>query len=162
MDDFLPKPFARRQMVEVLARWLGAAEPGPDPGDAPASEPAVPPVSAVDRAVFAQLGETMGEDMSALIGDFVTSTGRMFDALGDGSLRDESNTITRHVHTLKSSAAMIGAARLSVLARDLEVECKRGNWGALDAALGEMRAEFARVMVELDDVRPTAQADLDA
>ena len=162
MDDFLPKPFARRQMVEVLARWLGAAEPGPDPGDAPASEPAVPPVSAVDRAVFAQLAETMGEDMSALIGDFVTSTGRMFDALGDGSFRDESNTITRHVHTLKSSAAMIGAARLSVLARDLEAECKRGNWGALDAALGEMRAEFARVMVELDDVRPTAQADLDA
>ena len=160
MDDFLPKPFARRQMVEVLARWLGAAEP--DPGGVPANEPAASPVLAIDRAVFAQLAETMGDDMSALIGDFVTSTGQMFDALGDGSLRDESGTITRHVHTLKSSAAMIGAAQLSSLARDLEAECKRGNWGGLNVALAEMRAEFARVTAELDDVRPTAEASLDA
>ena len=160
MDDFLPKPFARRQMVEILARWLGAAEP--DPGGVPANEPAASPVLAIDRAVFAQLAETMGDDMSALIGDFVTSTGQMFDALGDGSLRDESGTITRHVHTLKSSAAMIGAAQLSSLARDLEAECKRGNWGGLNVALAEMRAEFARVTAELDDVRPTAEASLDA
>jgi HPt (histidine-containing phosphotransfer) domain-containing protein len=73
----------------------------------------------------------------------------MFNALCAGPERDDVKIVTRHAHTLKSSAAMVGALGLSAQARQLESEGKAGNLGRLDASLAEMRAEFERVRKQL-------------
>ena len=158
MDDFLPKPFTRRQIVDMLARWLesppdmpavaaGAAHARTDPGTSLTPQA---PAAAIDAAQLAQLADTMGDEMAILVEDFVNCTGTMFHQLSDPQVRADARVVTRHAHTLKSSAAMIGAMRLSAQARELEAACKRGELAGLDAALAQMQAEFVRVCAELD------------
>ncbi|MBL8385476.1 MAG: PAS-domain containing protein [Burkholderiales bacterium] len=162
MDDFLPKPFARRQMIEVLSKWLpedapGGAAPGPEAGPAPvAAAPAAVGTAgtaeahgdagaAIDRAVFAQLAETMADELPALVADFIETTAAMLDALAAADPVADLATATRQAHTLKSSAAMVGAMRLSALARALEANGKRGDLGGLAGAVAGLREEFADV-----------------
>ncbi len=180
MDDFLPKPFARGQLVDMLARWLGQGEARPlvvasmpeshagaaaqlaaagsDPESqvAATSAPAVPGPSAVrtagpaiDAALFAQLAETMGDELPVLIDDFVASTRAMFGDLVLSSMLADPKVVTRHAHTLKSSAAMLGAMPLARMARELEAATKRGELAALAPALLEMQPEFERICGEL-------------
>ncbi len=167
MDDFLPKPFTRRQIVDMLSRWLGRLREVPVAlpaathagTDAAASVAPQAPPAAVDAAQFAQLADTMGDELPVLVEDFVASTDAMFHQLADSQVRIDAQAVTRHVHTLKSSAAMIGAMRLSAQARELEAETKRGELGSLDAALARMQPEFARVCAELERAaRDLAQA----
>jgi PAS domain S-box-containing protein len=160
MDGFLPKPFARRQMIEVLTRWLGR---GGNAGAnitstklkedvvveaAPAAAPVVDP--AIDSDVYSQLVETMGEDIATLVEDFVGSTGEMLTALGRSPDRDDVKLVTRHAHTLKSSAAMVGAMKLSAQARQLEAQGKAGDLSGLAQALADLRLEFDRVRAALE------------
>ena len=148
MDGFLPKPFARRQMVEVLTRWLGAGAAA-ETAAAAAPAPVESTGAAVDCATFALLAETMGDDLGVLLDDFVDSTTQMLTALSAGPERDDIKLVTRHAHTLKSSAAMVGAQQLSAQAKRLEAEAKSGAVADLDGALARMRAEFDRVRAAL-------------
>ena len=168
MDGFLPKPFARRQMTDMLARWLGDASgareraapaatvppmaPPAPPTAAPAPPPAppAPPMAPLDATVYAQLADTMGEDLAALVEDFVATTEDMLAALADGPQRADIKLVTRHAHTLKSSAALVGALQLSAHARRLEAQGKAGDLSRLDQALDELRAEFGRVRQAID------------
>ncbi len=158
MDDFLPKPFTRRQIVDMLSRWLGGLPEMPAVAavaahariDAATSVTPQAPAAAIDATQFAQLSDTMGEELPVLVDDFVASTAAMFHQLADPQVRADAKVVTRHVHTLKSSAAMIGAMRLSAQARDLEAKTKQGELGGLDAALAQMQPEFARVCALLE------------
>ena len=162
MDGFLPKPFARRQMIEVLTRWLGASGSAGtaaasaralpvNEGTAGATAAAAPAAGvAVDSVVYAQLVETMGEDIATLVEDFVGSTEDMLVALGKSPERDDVKLVTRLAHTLKSSAAMVGAMRLSALAKQLEAQGKAGDLAGLEQALADLRIEFDRVRVALE------------
>ena len=174
MDDFLPKPFARAQLVDMLGRWLNRSQAPPLAITAAAGVPATPPVAAVfdaspassgavaapaaatrpagpalDAALFAQLADTMGDELPLLIDDFVASTRAMLADLALPAALDDVKGVTRHAHTLKSSAAMLGAMQLSKMARELEAATKRGELAVLASALAEMRLEFERIRAEL-------------
>jgi HPt (histidine-containing phosphotransfer) domain-containing protein len=105
--------------------------------------------TAIDAAQFAQLAETMGDELAALIEDFVGTTNLMFGSLGEPAVRADVNVVTRHAHTLKGNAALIGAGRLCELARALEAGCTHGVPPHLDQELAPLRAEFARVCADL-------------
>jgi signal transduction histidine kinase/DNA-binding NarL/FixJ family response regulator/HPt (histidine-containing phosphotransfer) domain-containing protein len=160
MDGFLPKPFARRQMIEVLTRWLGGSEsvgatttPAEVKADVvidgePATAPAVH--AAIDSGVYSLLVETMGEDIGTLVEDFVGSTEDMLVALGRSPERDDVKLVTRLAHTLKSSAAMVGAMTLSAQAKQLEAQGKAGDLSGLVQALADLQVEFDRVRATLE------------
>ena len=71
-------------------------------------------------------------------------------ALGRSPDRDDAKLVTRLAHTLKSSAAMVGAMRLSAQAKQLEAQGKAGDLAGLEQALADLRIEFNRVRVALD------------
>jgi two-component system, sensor histidine kinase len=160
MDGFLPKPFARRQMIEVLTRWLGGdgnaganTSPAKVKADAVVDgEPAVAPAAdpAIDSGVYSQLVETMGEDIGMLVEDFFGSTEEMLVALGRSPERDDVKLVTRLAHTLKSSAAMVGAMTLSAQAKQLEAQGKVGDLSGLAQALADLQVEFDRVRATLE------------
>jgi CheY-like chemotaxis protein len=160
MDGFLPKPFARRQMIEVLTCWLGGdgnAGANTSPAKVKADvvvdgEPAVAPAvdPAIDSGVYSQLVETMGEDIGMLVEDFFGSTEEMLVALGRSPERDDVKLVTRLAHTLKSSAAMVGAMTLSAQAKQLEAQGKVGDLSGLAQALADLQVEFDRVRATLE------------
>jgi CheY-like chemotaxis protein/HPt (histidine-containing phosphotransfer) domain-containing protein len=164
MDDFLSKPFTRTQMAEMLTRWLadaqdGATKPANSAAFAPAAAESSVASGAHESAIaagqFARLGDTMGDELSGLIEDFVDDTTHMFRSLEEPALRNDLPVIARHAHTLKSNAALIGAARLCELAKTLEATCKQGCTERLDQDIGQARAEFTHVCTELDALMST-------
>jgi CheY-like chemotaxis protein/HPt (histidine-containing phosphotransfer) domain-containing protein len=152
MDDFVPKPFVRKQLLEALSRWL---PDGPSAGCAIAdrTETAVPsavvlPVDPLlDLGRLASLREAMGDDFVELIPVFLDSATELVQAMGQAQSRADIETFYRQAHTLKSSAANMGAMRLSALARGLEADARAGK---LEGAVERVEALSA----ELDAVRP--------
>jgi signal transduction histidine kinase/FixJ family two-component response regulator len=140
MDDFIPKPFKRQQMVDVLQRWIGAAAPGTDRA---AEEPAI------RVGVYRGLEEIMAEEFSSLIAGFLTSTDELLTEIAAAALAADAARVKIAAHSVKSSAAVVGAMRLSTMAAQLESGAVAGQLDGLGRSGGVMRAEFSRVVVEL-------------
>ncbi len=70
-------------------------------------------------------------------------------ALGEGDL----STVERLTHSLKSSAANVGAVRLRFRAEDAELCANRGESASISALLDELEQEVARVLLDLQAAR---------
>jgi PAS domain S-box-containing protein len=156
MDDSLPKPFTRGQLLEVLGRWLPEeVHAGGDPG-ATVSLPmnsdgiGAPETAAIDTAVLQVLAETMQDELPILIGEFLSSTVAMLAGLGDTAERKDVKTLERQFHTLKSSAAMVGAMSLAEMARVMEALVTNGDLSGFEMGCQQLEAEFARVRMGLE------------
>jgi len=161
MDDFLPKPFQRHQLLEALARWL--SDDRGQPAQA-ASEPVTQsdPAEhagdvAIDPATFRNVKDAMGEEFLLLVSEFSSSTAKLIAAVMDAAERGDVAAVARGCHTLRSSASTMGALRLGRLAAKLE----RLAWEhpvTFDAQ-AEARAlqiEFQRVCAGLDELTRTS------
>jgi len=146
MDDFLPKPFVRAQLVQRLERWLPAA-PAPQAAEVIPLRPVAVADKRLDHARLAALHETMGDDFRELIEVFLASANELVDAMRDAFAASDTETVFRCAHTLKSSASNAGAAELSRLARKLEADARTGT-------VTDAQAKMASIQIELEQVRP--------
>jgi histidine phosphotransfer protein HptB len=102
-----------------------------------------------DPSVFRDLCSELGnEDAAEVLQAFLTDTPRKM-AIMTSAMTDRP-TIKRAAHSIKSSAATFGFAKLSVLARDLEAGIGAMSAPQLEECVGTLRrafeqtAEFAR------------------
>ena len=162
MDDFLPKPYTKTELVAILERWLPrhAASPSaapPDPGgvaDAAATpdaavlgeeDPGLPPV--LDKSTLRALIDSHpgGAALVARLLPLFWETGsqqiaQIQEALETG----DDETLIRAAHTLKSSSATLGAARLADIGKQIELAARTGQQTSQSAGLAE-QAVSARV-----------------
>jgi CheY-like chemotaxis protein len=159
MDDFLPKPFQRQQMVDVLARFLIEAPKADSPAvaaNAPPAAAALPAKAeasaapAIDAEAYRRLEQTMEDDLPALIEDFMSSTTHLLAEIARAEAAQDPASLRRHAHTLKSSAAAVGAMHLSALARALEERAACDQPGDIEPVSATLNQEFARVRAELE------------
>ncbi|MCC6531014.1 MAG: PAS domain S-box protein [Burkholderiales bacterium] len=143
MDDFLPKPLVRAQLVTSLQRWLprqptgGAAEVVPlrrDVHDQP-----------LDYERLADLHAAMGADLAKLMDVFLASALDLVRAMQAAVQAHAGELLGRHAHTLKSSAANVGATQLSRLARQIESDARGGPLDQCAAYVAELERELERV-----------------
>jgi CheY-like chemotaxis protein len=146
MDDFLPKPFIRSQLIEGLKRWL---PPNPDPEPALVVPLRSHPVAAkhLDHERLACLQAAMGDDFAELIDVFLQSASQLIVTMRSALHAQDVEAFTRHAHTLKSSAANAGAMEMSRLSRRLEADGRAG-------LLGESERRIEAISNELEQVRP--------
>jgi PAS domain S-box-containing protein len=155
MDDFLPKPFERRQMVEMLSRWLPCQASESEPvlsQPEPASEVDAPTPAPIDAAMYQRLADTMEDELPVVLQDFLETTAHMLEALQFPVDAAAGTIIARHAHTLKSSAALVGAMPLSTMARHLEADADKGDFSRLATAAAGLQAEFTRVRAALEQL----------
>ena len=153
MDGFLCKPFARQQLVDILEHWLPHAQAeAPSPAQAPeAAQPAKDEAvlaekgEVIDRKRYALLEETMGAEMEMLLDNFRATSGTLITSLQASCIKQDWQQAFRDAHTLASSAAMIGATRMSELARTLETQTRDGDTAQSAALAGRLDEEFSRV-----------------
>lgn len=99
-----------------------------------------PDSTALDRAVLDELLASVGHDrdfVRQLIDAYVTDSAELVAAVEAAVAADDAAALVRPAHTLKSSSATVGAARLSALARELEAA---GRAGDLDPAARDQAA----------------------
>ena len=164
MDDYLPKPVDLATLRGVLGRWGGARhERAAATGtiDAPIDAPsaaAVPITNAaggqgrrvIDAARIAALGliETNpGEaELSQIVRD---DGGALMDAMTRAIESHDAEALRRAAHTLKGTAANLGASDLAAMALNVERVASDGiDATATDLACAA-RAELARVVAAL-------------
>jgi two-component system sensor histidine kinase/response regulator len=131
MDDYLAKPIKAAELQEVISRWLATGAPGqesePIPEVLAVTETPAPPV--FDEKVLLNLLEGDRESAVEIViqfqEDVVVQVARLRDAIEIG----DSVVLRERAHTLKGSAASVGAEALRFYAADLE---KRGAGGGMD------------------------------
>src|SRR5690606_4691961 len=152
-DGSLPKPLAREALVNVLRRWLPAASAPARATRSPAPVAVSPRGEAaepvLDHARLSALRDAIGEDFADVVTVFVESADAMLTALAAACERGEADAIFRHAHTLKSSAANVGAMALAALARRIERDATADVPSVNRDAVGELERELARVRPRL-------------
>jgi TMAO reductase system sensor TorS len=138
MDDFLPKPFTQLQLTAVLGRWAPMAQaPQHDPAVLAAIE--IPPArtaaatvgaaTAGDAADIAVIDTEVLRNIAALgrpallgslIDLYLEHTRPLLETIESAIQGREPTGLPEALHTLKSSSANLGGARLTELLRECE------------------------------------------
>jgi CheY-like chemotaxis protein/HPt (histidine-containing phosphotransfer) domain-containing protein len=157
MDDYLGKPVQIDALAAKLRQAPGSREPHiTNPADTTAPQP-VPsaPAPALDAATFEQFCNTMGREAEGLACELITiflnDTPKKLALLHQAIADEDTDTLIRIAHTLKSSSAQLGALPFSALCRELEMHGHAGTLSAATDALAAVEAEYVRVQVEMQD-----------
>jgi CheY-like chemotaxis protein len=167
MDDYLTKPLDRALMLERVSYHLAAARQGAAAatvGSSDAAKPSVRPAAvhpaavrpadgsapAIDQAVLKDLLDVMGQALMDLVRVYLEDAPRLVAQLREAALAGDVEGLVAPAHSLKSSSANLGAARLSDQARMLEHGARLKTLAPpLLPAVERIEAEFARVRQEL-------------
>lgn len=158
MDDYLPKPVRADALDKVLARWVrrgdGAAivQPAPAPGgEAGTAAPDAldaPPLDGQALRGLRDLGdgdEFVDELIALFLAEAPGRIAAMRFAVGIGAAQG----LEREAHTLRGSAANLGAVPLADLCQELQATGGSGQLGLALALLAQLEGELARVTAAL-------------
>jgi CheY-like chemotaxis protein/HPt (histidine-containing phosphotransfer) domain-containing protein len=156
MDDYLGKPFTSVQLLLMLRRWL----PGPDAIPRSEAKPSgeiheagEDHAAAIDLRVLDQLralNPARGEQLVARVAaTFLATVPAQLDALQKAATQRDADALRAVAHSLKSSAAHLGAQRLSALAREIEQHGRDGFAEPCAPLVEAAVREFERVRAAL-------------
>jgi signal transduction histidine kinase/DNA-binding NarL/FixJ family response regulator/HPt (histidine-containing phosphotransfer) domain-containing protein len=160
MDDFLSKPFTKSTLSRALSQWLahdGAVETAEDIAQAGRTEPIL------DPSVFEELWESLRWRTKPLqeIYDAVIDNVRNMIQLLDALDKTPMQKILRSLHTVRGSASMVGAKRLTRIAAMLEhaasnqqLDRKAVEEAQLPKALRDLETELDQRLSSYTNARP--------
>ncbi len=177
MDDYLSKPVAFDELVQLLHRWLMPRPKGPTPTAPVGTSPAPPPprreaptkvpVRGTGREgadALEVLRLSVLDELAARVrptpGALEALTKAMledFDTIVEPLTREKQNdyvALSRALHTLKSQSALVGAEQLNRLCAELEARVVAGEL--------ELEAELAQVLESFYTMRPRLAAWIEA
>jgi HPt (histidine-containing phosphotransfer) domain-containing protein len=151
MNDFVAKPVRKKVMVEAILRALasqvGSAEIVPAeiaPPLIPSEAPSTDIWSPVDRVVFDNLIQEIGEDSAyETLSIFVRETEAQLKLLRTLPSDTDRITIEREAHSLKGAAATFGLRELAQLARTLDRDAPQITVSDYNALLDRIDAAFS-------------------
>jgi histidine phosphotransfer protein HptB len=91
-----------------------------------------------------------GEFLREIIGIFLEDTPLRIAELDQSLAAGDASKFTRAAHSIKGSAANLGATALGAAALSLEAESKLKPLAEMQPLLGALKAEYARAQVELE------------
>lgn len=106
----------------------------------------------LDNKVIDRLKQDMGEDADMVIESYVESIDEFLCDIENRTVRTPRNDLHRWAHTIKSSAASIGAMRLAHLAAQMENSYRDRIEIDLGAQLQSMQLEYERVSNSLQKI----------
>jgi signal transduction histidine kinase/DNA-binding response OmpR family regulator/HPt (histidine-containing phosphotransfer) domain-containing protein len=143
MDDFLVKPFDELQIGDTLRRWIPSLErasrekPAPASGVANISSNTAPAV--IDLAAVGRIRAIQGKDDNTLFGrvvaQFAETAPSLAATLRAQYISGDSEAIWRTAHSLKSSAAALGAGRLSRRCAEIEALAREAGVSSVSGLL---------------------------
>ncbi|OCA91890.1 hybrid sensor histidine kinase/response regulator [Pseudobacillus wudalianchiensis] len=143
MDDYISKPVNIEKLREVLQRWMPTGETASQKTE-PVQES--PPLS------ISRLLESYGEEsmVKELLDMFVTTTPDFIENLQQAMEERLGKETAEIAHSLKGSAAVIYAEKLTELSKAVEQAAKIEDW---DAVL----SNFEQLIQHFNDIRSFVQ-----
>ena len=109
----------------------------------------------IDQAVLDKLRESVGGDqefVADLAGTYLAEGDGHIQAVEDALARGDIEGMVRPAHTLKSSSAALGAARLSALSKEIEHAAREGRTDGLDASVAEARVTWTETVAAMREM----------
>ncbi|NTX08575.1 ATP-binding protein [Myxococcus sp. CA040A] len=150
MNDFVTKPVEASVLVAALENAAEAPRFAPTPA---------PPAVAFDPAAFQRLELLTGPDRSelaTLVRDFLRNADKHLSAFRLALEENDAAALTRHAHSLRSSAALFGAARLSRTCEELEARSQQEPTEHLSAQVDSALRDFEEARQALMEAVPEA------
>ena len=169
MDDFLVKPYDEEQIADVLGRWLtpratkltlhsDSSERTAGPGS-PVATPAL------DMATIAKIRRIPGEFGTSLLGQvvsrFAANAGPIMAEMRAKARLGDSEAVWRGAHGLRSSAAAVGAYRVSQACAEIEALARRNEILPTEAVLAALEGELAAANRDLNKLVEAEEGALD-
>jgi CheY-like chemotaxis protein len=161
MDDHLAKPFSERDLIDRLGRWCPAradAEPARPPApQALANGPAVPMAAqeeaGLDLAHVAAMRAARPALLARLIGTYLEHMPQTLAALSGALASGSAAALAAAAHSMRSASANVGAARIAMLARQIEALAAADDVTAAVAIADDLRAAYANTSAALEATR---------
>jgi signal transduction histidine kinase/DNA-binding NarL/FixJ family response regulator len=154
MDDFVSKPFRLEELRRTLERWVSHASP---PGrmatsyEREASAP--PPSQELDERALAELAALRKPGGADLLGRvarlFREKTPGLLADIEDAAMRQDADVLGTAAHSLKSSAACVGALGLAESCERLEHMARSGRLADAVAYAPDVTGRARRAIAEL-------------
>ena len=160
MDDYLAKPVQRAELEATMRQWVVPSSDAP-PDESEQTEPsgsaAADGGEVVDRARLDELGLFDAADEEDSLADlFAESVQVSLEQMQAAIAADDGEALRAAGHTLKGSAATLGAGRLTPIAAELEQVGRDGTLAGAEQLLERARLECARVLEALQALEQAA------
>jgi CheY-like chemotaxis protein len=142
MDDFLSKPFTQLELGEVLRKWVPASQsPVRREGEAPAGDACRFPL--IDAGVLRDIA-ALGRPalLTSLIDLYLQHSPALIGAIETAARNRQRAPLGEAIHTLKSSTANLGGARLAALLKECETMVGGGRVEEAALPLQRIRSEY--------------------
>jgi CheY-like chemotaxis protein/HPt (histidine-containing phosphotransfer) domain-containing protein len=144
MDDYLSKPLLFEDLLSALKRCAPVEEHGqgqsdPQPQSQQSSNDDPPPTFFDDSPLY---DDEMMQDFIHL---FVEDAAQLVQDMRQAVAQRDSLALARVAHTLKSTSAAMGAARLSALCAELEALTQSGKLEEAEQHITHIANEYAQV-----------------
>jgi CheY-like chemotaxis protein len=145
MDDFLSKPFTQQQLATQLRRWL-ALRTLPE-----AERRDLSRIPLIDAGVLRNITALAKPALlNTMIDLYLQHSPDLVAAIETAAANMQPEALSQAVHTLKSSTANLGGARLAMVAKECEVLVREG--GTTQAApivsrIGKEHQEFCAALM---------------
>jgi two-component system, sensor histidine kinase and response regulator len=160
MDDFLPKPFTQVQLAAVLGRWAPVAQaPRHDEAVLAAGEThamtsaataAAMDIAVIDTEVLRNIA-ALGRPtlLGSLIDLYLEHSRPLLETIESAIRGREPAGLAEALHTLKSSSANLGGARLTELLRECEAFAQEHGAAAVSqlARVPAAHHEFCEALI---------------
>ena len=169
MDDYLSKPFSQEQLATVLARHLPTHSPTAE-SQVETTQDAPPPVQAepsanvqvlahnhteseqsspIDAAALNQIRALQRPNAPSVIHKIINSylkdVPQLLEVARQAIAQNDSSTLYRTAHNLKSTSATLGARNLAALCKELEAIGRAQTTAKADMLLMAIEQEYAQV-----------------
>jgi HPt (histidine-containing phosphotransfer) domain-containing protein len=116
--------------------------------------------SVIDEETLMILDDLFGNPqyLSELLPPFRTQIAVVQVSLEQAISKLDPKAVIFHAHSLKSSSAQLGALRVSGCCQLIETLGHRAEWKDIDLALGNLKAEAARAVLELSELEVLRRA----
>jgi PAS domain S-box-containing protein len=139
MDDYLSKPLRIVELAKVL-------------GETPRQEKQLLRES-IDTVALEFMAESIcGGDrnlMQDMVSCFIEESDKLLEAMDLSLLNDDSQTLLRSAHSLKSSSASLGSLRVSQLSREIEAAVKQQHQEEIEEKINALKIAYSELKIYL-------------
>jgi signal transduction histidine kinase/CheY-like chemotaxis protein len=150
MDDFLPKPFNKSALSDLLCKWLVPGAVSAADGDIARRVTELPELA---DSVFEELWESLQWRASALrriYDSFLSVAHETLDILHRAAATGDGSVLARRLHTLLGSAGMVGARQVERIAAWLQDVVRSDRRAELEAGRVLLSESVRRFEAELE------------
>jgi HPt (histidine-containing phosphotransfer) domain-containing protein len=165
MDDYLSKPIRPDALAKMLGRWVVPKEPTPvletaelasddhSPDDLASddhsSDAGAAQLDDERLSMLRDLDDGDGALLAAIADEFCLEAQRQLDRLHEALAEGDPQAVERAAHSIKGSAANLGATRLAEITGHLEALGRAGALGGAAEVVDDAAVELDRVRVAL-------------